>query len=67
MVGSDSNDNSLAGVVLVGTCKRPDGVERLLRTSVLGTVPAATDPLSDPAVWRAYDGVAERLRRQTVI
>ncbi|MFC4408472.1 MinD/ParA family ATP-binding protein [Haloarchaeobius iranensis] len=58
---------AVAGVVLVGTRERPEGVERLLETPVLGTVPAATDPLSDPAVWRAYDGVAGRLRRQTVI
>ncbi|WP_256300013.1 MinD/ParA family ATP-binding protein [Haloarchaeobius salinus] len=58
---------SVVGVVLVGTHEQPDGVEQFLGTSVLGTVPAATDPLSNPAVWHAYDRVAERLRRQTVI
>jgi septum site-determining protein MinD len=58
---------TVVGVVLVGTREGPEGVERLLEAPVLGTVPAATDPLSDPAVWSAYDRVAERLRRQTVI
>jgi septum site-determining protein MinD len=58
---------TVVGVVLVGTRVQPDGVEQFLGTSVLGTVPAANDPLSDPAVWSAYDRVAERLRRQTVI
>lgn len=58
---------SVAGVVLVATHERPDGVERFLEAPVLGTVPTAAEPLSNPAVWRAYDRLAERLRRQTVI
>lgn len=58
---------SVAGVVLVATHERPDGVEGFLEAPVLGTVPTAADPLSNPAVWRAYDRIAERLRRQTVI
>lgn len=58
---------SVAGVALVRSGEAPGGVERFLDAPVLGTVPASADPLSDPAVWRAYDRIARRLRGQTVI
>ena len=58
---------SVVGCLLVRTTEAPSGVTDLLDAPVLGTVPAADEPLDDTAVWSAYDHVARSLDRQTVI
>ncbi|WP_435347284.1 MinD/ParA family ATP-binding protein [Haloarchaeobius sp. HRN-SO-5] len=58
---------TVVGCLLVRTTDPPSGVADLLDAPVVGTVPEAAEPLSDPAVWSAYDKVGRLLRRQTVI
>jgi septum site-determining protein MinD len=49
----------VVGGVLTRARLAPPGVDDLLGCPVLETVPSAPDPLTDPAVRRAYDDLAQ--------
>lgn len=49
------------GTVVTGTDRRPAGIERLLETDVITTIPNARQPLSTAAVQDAYEATAVAL------
>jgi septum site-determining protein MinD len=63
----DRLDAELVGVVVTGTSDAPVGTAEFLGSPVLAAVPAASEPLSDAAVWEAYDRAARGLHMQSVI